>query len=374
VENMIQSKAMKAQAEAAGFTWDTAEEYKQFESALKKVAAENEVSVKDYVKQSYGSYATLARIKPFIEENIYVSAYYEKLAEDNAPAESEVQAYYEVNKANYDSVDYRMTLIQAELPTAPTELADTTTATGTDSTAYQPSDAEIAKAMEDAKALAEEAETKVANAGELVEGATMSVTSSVISSWLFNEERVAGETTIIEDTYNNQYYVLAFEQRYLNQDPSVDVRVIVLEGDSDQGLLQEWENGAATEESFAELAKEHSEDASATEGGLCEGTTPTGMSEELRAWLFDGSRKAGDTTAISTSDGYTFVMYYVGQNDPAWKMSIENTLTNQVLTGIVEEAAAAVEMQDAKGNLNYLKVQAQEAETEASTEAGTATE
>ncbi len=375
VENMLQSIAIKAKADAEGFTYDTTEEYEQFKDALKQVAAENGVSTSDYVKQSYGSYATLSRIAPYIKENIVVSAYYEKLAEENTPSDEEVQAYYESDTASYDSVDYRMTVVQAELPTEPTELADTTDTTettSTDSTAYEPSDAEIEKAMEDAMVLAEEAETKVTNAGELVEGATKSATTSTIRDWLFDDARTAGETTIIEDTYNNQYYVLAFEQRYLDQTPSVDVRVIVPDEKDGQAILDEWKSGEATEESFAELARTYSTDSSAMDGGLCEGTTATGMSEELSSWLFDAARAAGDTTSITTTDGYTFVMYYVGQNDPEWKLSIQNTLVNEALTAIVEEITAGIEVEDTKGNLNYLKVQ--EAEAAAEAEAGTEAE
>lgn len=373
VTNLLQAKGVKAQAAAAGFTYDTAEEFADFETALKKVAAENGLSVNKYVKQNYGSYATLKRIAPFVKENIAISAYYDKLAEDNAPTEEAIQSYYEENKSNYDSVDYRMTVIQAELPTEPTELADTTEAVSSESTTYTPSDAEVEKAMEEARVLAEEAETKVANAGEAVRNVRSAEAAYVIRDWLFDEARTAGETTIIEDSSNSQYYVLAFEQRYLDQTPSADVRVIALEEGDGQAILDEWQSKGATEESFAVLAKEYSADSSAADGGLYEGTTSAGMPEEISTWLFDSARQYGDTTAITTSDNYTFVLYYVGENDPEWKLSIHNTLVNEKLTEIVEEAEAAVQLEDTKGNLNYLKVQAA-AEEEEAAEADTASE
>lgn len=349
VDNLIQTKAVMAKAEAEGFTYDPAAEYEEFVDALKDVAAENGVSTSNYVKQIYGSYATLNRIKPFIEENIILSAYYEKLAEDFAPSDDEIQTYYDENKSSYDKVDYRMTTVAAELSEEPTE-------------------DEITAAMEDAMLLAEEAEASVETDGELVEGATYSATNYNINTWLFDEAREAGDTTVIEDTANHQYYVLAFEQRYLDQTPSVDVRVIVPEEKTGEEILTEWSNGAATEESFAELAKEYSSDSTAVDGGLCEGTTSTGMPEELSSWLFDAARAKGDTTSITTTDGYTFVMYYIGENEPEWKLSIKNTLANEELTAYVDEAIVGYEVEDTKGNLNYLKVEAAEAETVEGTE------
>ena len=59
-----------------------------------------------------------------MKNDMVMNAYYQKLQEDNAPGDDEVQSYYEENKATYDSVDYRLTTIEADLPTEPTELAD----------------------------------------------------------------------------------------------------------------------------------------------------------------------------------------------------------------------------------------------------------
>ena len=46
-------------------------------------------------------------------ETILGRSYYQKLQEDNAPSDDEIQSYYEENKATYDSVDYRLTTIEA---------------------------------------------------------------------------------------------------------------------------------------------------------------------------------------------------------------------------------------------------------------------
>lgn len=375
VENLKQSKAMKAAADAEGFTYDTTDEYNTFKETIKTSAASAGISEKEYVRSIYGAYATMSRIEQYVKNDMVMNAYYEKLQEDNAPSDDEIQSYYEENKATYDSVDYRLTTIEADLPTEPTELADpveetastdtaadgTAAADTTQDTAYQPSDAEIAKAMEDAKVLADDAEQTVAKNGEAHENEQKSSVNYLISDWLFDDARKAGDTTVITNDNSHCYYAVAFEKRYLDETPSADVRVIIpTEDKTGEEILEEWKSGAATEDSFAELCKKYTQDTSAVEnGGLFEQVTKTGMTEELSNWIFDNSRQAGDTVAITVSDT-SYVLYYIGQDQPEWKINIKNTLVSQAMSQYIEDITADVTVEDPKGKLNYLKVQAEE--------------
>lgn len=386
VESLKQNKALMAEAKAAGFTYDTTDEYNTFKETIKTSAAAAGVSDKEYVRSIYGSYATMGRIEEYVKNDMVMNAYYQKLQEDNAPSDDEIQSYYEENKATYDSVDYRLTTIEADLPTEPTELADpveetaadttgttdgTTATDTTQDTAYQPSDAEIAKAMDDAKVLADDAEQTVAKDGEAHENEKKSSVNYLISDWLFDDARKAGDTTVITNDNSHCYYAVAFEKRYLDETPSADVRVIIpTEDKTGEEILEEWKNGAATEDSFAELCKKYTQDTSAVEnGGLFEQVTKTGMTEELSNWIFDSSRQAGDTVAITVSDT-TYVLYYIGQDQPEWKINIKNTLVSDTMSQHVQDITADVTVEDPKGKLNYLKVQAEEsaaAETETAT-------
>lgn len=386
VESLKQNKALMAEAKAAGFTYDTTDEYNTFKETIKTSAAAAGVSDKEYVRSIYGSYATMGRIEEYVKNDMVMNAYYQKLQEDNAPSDDEIQSYYEENKATYDSVDYRLTTIEADLPTEPTELADpveetaadttgttdgTTAADSTQDTAYQPSDAEIAKAMEDARVLADDAEQTVAKDGEAHENEKKSSVNYMISDWLFDDARKAGDTTVITNDNSHCYYAVAFEKRYLDETPSADVRVIIpTEDKTGEEILEEWKTGAATEDSFAELCKKYTQDTSAVEnGGLFEQVTKTGMTEELSSWIFDSSRQAGDTVAITVSDT-TYVLYYIGQDQPEWKINIKNTLVSDTMSQHVQDITADVTVEDPKGKLNYLKVQAEEsaaAETETAT-------
>lgn len=386
VESLKQNKALMAEAKAAGFTYDTTDEYNTFKETIKTSAAAAGVSDKEYVRSIYGSYATMGRIEEYVKNDMVMNAYYQKLQEDNAPSDDEIQSYYEENKATYDSVDYRLTTIEADLPTEPTELADPVEETAADTTgttdgtaatdttqdtAYQPSDAEIAKAMDDAKVLADDAEQTVTKDGEAHENEKKSSVNYMISDWLFDDARKAGDTTVITNDNSHCYYAVAFEKRYLDETPSADVRVIIpTEDKTGEEILEEWKNGAATEDSFAELCKKYTQDTSAVEnGGLFEQVTKTGMTEELSNWIFDSSRQAGDTVAITVSDT-TYVLYYIGQDQPEWKINIKNTLVSDTMSQHVQDITADVTVEDPKGKLNYLKVQAEEsaaAETETAT-------
>ena len=376
VESLKQNKALMAEAKAAGFTYDTTDEYNTFKETIKTSAAAAGVSDKEYVRSIYGSYATMGRIEEYVKNDMVMNAYYQKLQEDNAPSDDEIQSYYEENKATYDSVDYRLTTIEADLPTEPTELADPVEETAADTTgttdgtaatdstqdtAYQPSDAEIAKAMEDAKVLADDAEQTVAKDGEAHENEKKSSVNYLISDWLFDDARKAGDTTVITNDNSHCYYAVAFEKRYLDETPSADVRVIIpTEDKTGEEILEEWKNGAATEDSFAELGKKYTQDTSAVEnGGLFEQVTKTGMTEELSNWIFDTSRQAGDTVAITVSDT-TYVLYYIGQDQPEWKINIKNTLVSDTMSQHMQDISADVTVEDPKGKLNYLKVQAEE--------------
>lgn len=114
--------------------------------------------------------------------------------------------------------------------------------------------------------------------------------------------------------------------------PNVNVRHILIEPEADedgnitdeawtaaeekaQEVLQEWEDGDATEDSFGELANTYSADTgSNTNGGLYEDVRPGQMVTEFNDWCFDASRKSGDTGIVKTSYGY-HVMYFVSFTD-----------------------------------------------------------
>ena len=142
VDNIIRTKAMQREMQAAGFTHDTAEQYEEYKDSLQQEASESGVSVGKYIKEIFGPYATLSRIEDCVRTGMETNAYYDSVSESKAPSDEEISAYYGENKDNYDSVNYRLITVSAELPTEPTELADPADETQADSadgeeTAYE---------------------------------------------------------------------------------------------------------------------------------------------------------------------------------------------------------------------------------------------
>ena len=376
VDSIVRGKALRIEAEAEGFTYDVTEDYEDYKEGIKEVAESLGVSTKEYVQQAYGSYATMGRVEEYIKDSLFVNAYYDKISEENAPSDDEIQAHYEADTDSYDSVDYYLTTVEAELPTEPTELADpveeteeTESTDGTESAeeeAYEPSEAEIEKAMADAKVLADAAVDTVTTDGELEENMQYTEITKILREWLIDEARTEGDTTVIEDTTNNRYYVLSFVRRYLDETPSANARIIMTaDGNADE-ILEEWKSGEATGESFGVLADKYNEGTSFTlEGGYYEAITADGTQEAMAEWLFDESRAAGDTTVVDTGDGNAYVLYYVGPNDPEWKLTVRDEILGETLENYLQEISANIPVEDPEGNLDYIAIlEAEEAAAE----------
>ncbi len=365
VANIKNTKALKAEAQAAGFSYDTDQEYQEMMEELKEGAGGT--SLNKYLKSLFGGYATEARLEKPIREGILTNAYYEQMADASAPSETEINSYYEEHKENYDVVDYHMTIVEAELPTQAPDGSPTLDEEGNE-VAYQPTEEEIAAAMDEAKKTADTKEVTILVKGESHEAQSRSATNYLLSDWLFDQARAKGDTIVVEDTTNHRYLVAGFDQRYRVETPTVNLRAIMTqpgEGSSvnAQSILEEWKNGPATEESFIELCGKYDENGA--KEGLYEGVATDSMSDEMNAWMADPARQAGDTGAFTEPEGANYVLYYMGLNDPVWKMSIRDLLLSQAMTEYLEGISQSVTLEDPKGNLNYLKVEAAASEAAA---------
>lgn len=84
-----------------------------------------------------------------------------------------------------------------------------------------------------------------------------------------------------------------------------------------QALLDQYLAGEKTEEAFGELANKHSEDkgGKVTDGGIYRDVSTGEMVKPFEEWIFDASRKPGDTGLVKTEYGY-HVMYFVQRQGP----------------------------------------------------------
>jgi hypothetical protein len=183
---------------------------------------------------------------------------------------------------------------------------------------------------------------------------------------------ITAKTTVdgAEVEVTNGYYVVIFQGRDEQTAPMGNVRHLLVKfegGTQDEetgettysdeeknaakeeadGYLKTWKEGAATEESFIELVKEHSDDTSAEDGGLFEDINPSSQYvEPFLSWSINPDRKAGDAEVIETEFGY-HVMFYVGDDELSYR---DYMLTNEMrakdqetwYNGIVDPVETAI--------------------------------
>lgn len=105
-----------------------------------------------------------------------------------------------------------------------------------------------------------------------------------------------------------------------------------------QAILDQWLAGDKTEDSFAQLANEKSEDSgSNTAGGLYENVYQGQMVAPFEEWCFDASRQYGDYGLVRTNYGY-HVMFYVASR-PMWKTFAESGWINEKTAAFMDTVA-----------------------------------
>lgn len=426
--------ALTDEANEKGFEYDASSDYDDMVTSIKSYAQQQGVSEDEYCKSVFGSDATLEGIKPYVEMSGLASAYYNDVKDDIEVTDDEINTYYDENKDNYDSVDYRVCKIEADMPEEETE-TETEAQTETESETMSAEESEAAAkaeeeakaaAMAEAKAKADEMLSKIKDEASFekvydkyasdtsvdslnTDKKKSSISPTDVANWLFEADRQAGDTTVIEDTSNNAYYVVYFKDRYLDHTKTVDVRQILISADTSSSdaaetdetetaaagetetesaeaqeqakedakaaaktkaeqILKDWKSGDATEDSFAELAKTYSDDTgSNTNGGLYEAVKEGQMVTNFNDWCFDSSRKAGDTGIVESDYGY-HIIYFIGDDAEEWHVNIKDTITSNKLNDYMSNLTADLEVKDSRHHVAYLH------ETEAATETASETD
>ncbi len=228
----------------------------------------------------------------------------------------------------------------------------------------------------DAADLAEEYSDKVYSSTVHQSQMGSSFSSSSYAEWLYDAARQAGETTIVEndqsDSYVFNYYVVQIDSRTRDEAATADVRHVLVSAGSNptdeqftqaeekaQSLLDGWKSGSADEESFAVMAVQNTADrGSQSSGGLYTGVSRyDGFIEDFTNWCLDSSRQPGDTGLVKNTGSSTqgwHIMYFVGWNDPAWKVTAKNALASEATNEWAEGLYGDVEAQQGSG-IQYVK-------------------
>lgn len=189
-------------AKDAGFEYDTAADVENAVSSLQSAAQDGGMSEDDYLSSIYGKYIDMEKFRTYVSDSALADAYEQHLIETEEISADEVNAYYEENKDSYDSVDYKL------LRVASSEEADNVLSQITDEASFD--------TLFDEYDIQEDAESTYTN----VTKATLGHTSA--GDWLFDQSRQEGDTTVIEVTADENYYVIYFLNRYLDETENED--------------------------------------------------------------------------------------------------------------------------------------------------------
>ena len=363
---MAAIQSLCADAKAEGMTWDESMQADYDEAmAQLQTSADNynaakgtSLKAKGYLQLIYGKLVNMSTYQKLIKNTIlaqhYVSAYKDTLSY----TQDQLDAEYAKNPNSYDYVNYEMITVSGKA-------ASTTDADGN---TVAPTDEESAAALEEAKTLADSLYAQYQEGGILSKlaededkasystNAKATYSDSTLMNWLFDSARQPEDSAVLFDENSSTYYVVRFNERYRDENKPVDVRHILvqvdetgLDSESDtydeelqtrkneamtraQELLEQWKSGDATEESFAAMANEYSDDAgSNTAGGLYTQVSQGRMVEEFDNWCFDAGRKTGDVDIVygesSSYKGY-HIVYYVGDDIPVWEVAVTNALSS----------------------------------------------
>ncbi|MBQ8402283.1 MAG: peptidylprolyl isomerase [Clostridia bacterium] len=329
-------------------------------AAMEVSAGEYGYTIETYLMAMFGSGVKVEDVRDSMELVTLGGKYYDQFNANLSYTDAEYEAYYEANKSSYQTVDLITCTVKQNDFIETDEIGNPIgNITEAASLAKEYAEAMAAAASEeefrnavlayntDIRGLSA-AEAETALAACVLEGMTATA-GNTASDWAFSAK--SGETKVVDAsggaTYD-VYYLIEAASR--DDSPTRNVRHLLLTTDTygteaeaaAQTIYDQWKAVNFDLETFEALVYQFSEDTgSVTTGGLYENVSQGDMVAEFDAWLFDSSRKEGDTGMVNTTYG-THIMYYAGEAGPAWKAAADSALRSEDYTALLEEKAAGI--------------------------------
>ena len=381
-EFLQQKITLGKEAKAANITLSE-DEQKEIDETIKSIreqAASNDYSLNAYLRLYYGRGVNEKILREAMELEKLSSKLIEQKGDELARnyTDEQLEKKYQEDKNTYDVVTARMFQFITETPEYPKDATDEQkkeldekaakeTRAKADAMLGKVTGEESFKEQALANASKEEKENYKKDEATLMKNATVSQFSQISDDavkWAASAKK--GDKKVFE-TDGGCYVVYIVEAAHRDTSETVDVRHILFKVDSEaedqkkakaeakkkaEDALAEWQKGDKTEESFAALATEKTEDTgSQSAGGLYEHVYKGQMVKSFEDWSFDASRKPGDTGIVESDYGY-HVMYFVQKNDePLWKLKIRDVLSSEDAQKYTEELVKKDENKiELKGN------------------------
>ncbi len=308
-------------------------------------------NVNKFLSAYYGKGCTLADYETYLNVNAMYNGYFTKLQEAFAPSAEEIQAKYDEDHGAFDLVNFSYKTVTAESTSVPAEggeqsekgeNTDPTGDTETPTTTVY-SDEAKAEAKETADAYAEEmpedADTSTNN-----KSAVTANFNEEIANWLFDAERKEGDVKVFaKDEEGISYYTVRFNSLDTNDYCRVKANIISITKDKEDAEPKEGEQTAKEKyEALIKAVEDGMSDEAFSEAASALGYTVTVSpvnhtyaNEEIRSWLFDESRKAGDLKTDIENDTTYYVVRYVGTEEDSYRDTlVKDTLWNEFTESI----------------------------------------
>ncbi|MBE6955436.1 MAG: hypothetical protein E7449_05935 [Ruminococcaceae bacterium] len=352
-------------------------------SAFKQYATEaGFASIDGYLSAAFGKGVDAKLYREFMEVQYLASSFYADKVESYSFTEDEKIAYYNDHAEMYDTVSGDYAVLKG------TADATITTDENGKETIVEPTEEQNAAAMEEARAKAEEmlaggsdAMDEAEDLRDMVDYLKSSVSYVLpeeAAEWLFDTARVEGDMKIFENTAN--VYVVRFAERdnhdylarsirlvQINAETAKDVLNSAGEKDAaateeaqkafnevaaqeTKKLFESWQDGDATEETFIEMVKANSDDATSKENdGLIETVLKSDFTDAVSEWLYDAKRMSGDCKYFTDAGTSCFIIYYVGESANAQGALAEGDLLTDTYNTWYTELAKAYPVTEQSG-------------------------
>ena len=396
VENLL---VLCEAAEKDGMKLETADEntIKENIKSMEKTAEESGLTLDEYIKKTYGSDVNREDVEDAVRIITLANNYKTKYEDSLKFSNKELNSYFDEHKDTFLNASYYSYLIPNNATGKEKSDELKSLNAKAKATAEDIADASSEKTFTDKleKAIKESLKKSdpsvkgedLTNAvSEQMQSATAQTaydTSTESGKWLFSEKRKAGDTAVFKDPEGNGYYVYYMLTPAKKDDAETkSVRHILVSSDdydSDTDakkaadkILKEWLNGEKTEDSFGKLATQYTTDpGSKSTGGLYENVPAGQMVTEFNDWMFDKSRKVGDTDVIKTDYGY-HVMYFVGDGLSSWESTAMSSLKSESYNKRLEELLKKYKVTADDGNFALInQVYTESTSSESATANGT---
>ena len=328
-------------AKAEGYTLSEDEEQviEDNIASFEEYAAMYGYSTDGYITAMYGEGNSAKSVRSMMELSLLAGDYAKNKEEaiSSSYSDEELESWYQEHSAENNSVSYLTTFVSAE--------ADDEGNVSEEALAEAEKTAQAVLAACDGTEEGFKAAVLAVTGIDATEGHSIPAGMGDAADWANDAARKSGDSTLVEES--NGYRLYCYQSVDTNDYKTVNVRHILIKTvDADEdGSISEAEKQTAldaitaikeewdgTEEGFAALANEKSEDpGSNTEGGLYENVYKGQMVPAFDDFCF-AKHKAGDNEIVyDESYGYFFI-YYVGEGDIYQHVLARNAKTSEDFT------------------------------------------